>query len=126
MKTFEWDFPDYMELLEKFDLDNPKNGDLKFQINRMYTKYNTLYEAMRSMTPEKIKFYERLDSLIREKYHMEIMHMCHDATEEPEVKLDLLKNEPNARSVVQSLFDIYMNQCAERFKSDIKDLFDEE
>lgn len=125
MKTFERNFPNYIELVEKFDLDNPKNRDLKFQINRMYEEYNKLYEAMRSMTPEKIRFYEKLDSIISEKYFSEIMHMCHDATEEPEVKLDLFKNDPDTRSAVQSLFDIYMNKCAERFKRDIKDLFEE-
>jgi hypothetical protein len=125
MKKFEWEFPDYCELAEKFDLYNSKNEDLRFQIDRMYREYNKLYEAMRSMTPEKIRFYEKLDSIISEKYFSEIMHMSHDATDEPEVKLYLFKNEPDARSVVQSLFDIYMNKCAERFKEDIKDLFEE-
>lgn len=125
MKTFEWRFPNFRELVEKFDLSNPKNEDLSFQIGRMYEEYNKLYEAMRSMTPEKIRFYEKLDSIIREKYLSEIMRMCHDATDEPEVKLDLFENEPDTRSVVQNLFDIYMNKCAERFKRDIRDLFEE-
>ena len=125
----EWRFPKYIELVENFDLDNPKNKDLKFQIIRMYTEYNTLYDAMRSMTPEKIKYFERLDTLLRDKYFSKLrideLSFCLVDGQYNEI-LDLFENEIDKQEAVQRLFDIYMKDCANHFRLYIKTLLEVE
>lgn len=111
-------FPNYLELVKKFDLHN--NPELDYYINYMYKQYNDVFSVMNGLSSEKIQFLKKLDKLLEYKYFNEIYS---NPRERDNIVLDLFVNEPDKQAAVQRLYEIYMDQCREDFRREIGLLF---
>lgn len=118
MELNDFGFPNYLEMKEKFDLDN--NPELYKYISFMYGKYNDLCKSVEGMSPEHIPTLKRIYSLLKYKYFSELL-ACSDEVLDNKI-LNLFENEPDKHATVQKIYQIYMTDCAERFKYEIKDL----
>ncbi len=123
MKMNDSGFPDFIEVKSKFNLG--QESELREYIEFMYRTYNNLYKATLGMSPEKIKFLNNLGCILSSMYFDEINNYCHEATQGYSKIQNLFVNEPDKHAVVQRLFEIYIDECAENFKQEMVRLFQE-
>lgn len=125
----DYGFPDFMEAVEKFDLSNSKNKELREYFDFMYHKYNDLCHVTLGMTPDKIRYLDKLYSLLKNNYFSKLrideLSNCLVDGQYNEI-LDLFENEPDKQDAVQKLFEVYMKDCADHFRRHLKTLLEVE
>ena len=122
MKKNDAGFPDYNELRSKLDLDN--NERLRKYIDDMYETYNQLYDATYGMLPEEIKFLKDLRYTLMTLYKDELKN-CKGITEINNNTLALFMAETDYNAVMQSIFNVYMKNCADCFNQGMESIFQE-